>query len=136
MNRREFIASLSALGVAAPLVPSALHAEEAPAEKKAKAPSLFAFPVYVQFTSPDTADVRWRTTEPTTGFVYWTQDESKAQSPDRTKAFTSLDGMIAANRCDHCITLKGIDPLKLLIVEAVSEPLPTFTPYKIVRGKA
>ncbi len=136
MNRREFIASLSALGVAAPLIPSALHAEEAPAEKKAGAPSLFAFPVYVQFTSPDTADVRWRTTEPTTGFVYWTQDESKAQSPDRTKAFTSLDGMIAANRCDHCITLRGIDPLKPLIVEAVSEPLPTFAPYKIVRGKA
>ncbi len=136
MNRREFIASLTSLGVAAPLIPSALHAEEAPAEKKPGSSNLFAFRVYVQLTSPTTADVRWRTTKPTTGFVYWTQDEAKAQSPDRAKAFTSLDGMIAANRCDHCITLEGIDPLKPLFVEAISEPLPTFAPYKIVRAQA
>ena len=68
MDRRHFLASLGLFGAGAAFAPAetlaAAAAKDVPAESGDDA--LLAFPVYVQLSGADTADVRWRTRVPAT----------------------------------------------------------------------
>ncbi len=134
MNRRTFLTSLGALGAAAPFVPAALPAAptvSAPEELGGQA--LFACLPYAQWTAPGVTVIRWRTARPSTAFLFWSQEPAAPR--DRwVKACTVQDGMIAANTCDHAVTLRGLDPAKPLAFEAVSEPIASFGAYSIKRG--
>lgn len=135
MDRRHFLVSLGLFGAGAALAPAetlgSAAAKNVPAESGDDA--LPAFPVYVQLSGADTADVRWRTRVPAVSRVEWTQDAALPREK-RASARASRDGMIAAGELDHCVTLRGVDPAKPLFVEAFSAPVEKIRPYEIRLG--
>ena len=139
MNRRDFIRLClsSGVGVAAATFGRAQAqtplAETSPEALAAQA--LLAFAPYLQQTGPQTAVVRWRTTAVATAFVRWTQAEGAAPEAWQVSV-AAQDGLIAANRCDHCVPLQGVDPTKPLFVEVFSAPISAFAPYNIQMGEA
>ena len=121
VTRRSFLAALGAAAVA-----TRAECEVNPPRVD---PEVGAGPFYLLVTSPATCDVRWRTKAPTTGSVRWHQGDGAWQS-----AVATRDGLICANTCDHCVTLRGVNPAKPLILEASSQLCQTFEPYRIVLG--
>lgn len=126
MNRRTFLASLGAAGLGHALLAQGGGTSAAPGET---AEPLGAFAPYLQFTGAERCDVRWRTTRPATGTVRWRQGDGPWQT-----AMAERDGLIQANRCEHCVPIEGIDPTRPLSIEVASAPCLTFEPYKIRLG--
>lgn len=121
MNRRSFLAALGATSLA-----GLANAQESAPQA---APTSGATRFHVQFTGPETCDVCWWTAAPTTGSVRWHQGDGAWQS-----AVAARDGLVCANTCNHCVTLRGVNPAKPLILEASSQRCQTFEPYRIVLG--
>ena len=114
MNRRTFLA---ALGAAATL--PAFSAEDS--AKKAPTPTQAAFvqPPTAQIVGGDALAICWRTATPSAGTVRWTQDPDLPR--DRwPRARRVVDGLVASNRPDHLVTLRGVDFAKPLRFEVES----------------
>ncbi len=133
MKRRNFLRTLGALGAGTLLSPTAYTAEPSVAPPPPTESSLFALPPYAQFTAPGVMDIRWRTTKPATAFVAWTQ-EPPLPRDQWPVAYRTEDGLIAANETQHHVTLRGLDPTRPLLFEALSEPIHSFGAYRIQRG--
>ena len=121
MNRRTFLAALGASSLAG------LANAQKPTYQTDQTASATHF--HIQLTGPDTCDVRWQTKVPTTGSVRWHQGDGVWQC-----AVAMRDGLICANTCNHCVTIRGVDPVRPLILEARSKVCQTFEPYRIVLG--
>lgn len=115
MNRRAFLAALGA-SAACPAV-AAEGAASAPAPHGGGA--AFAQPPTAQIVGPDALAVCWRSVGPSAGTVFWTQDPALPR--DRWPAARrAAEGLVLSNRCDHLVTLRGVDFSKPVRFEAES----------------
>lgn len=116
MKRRSFLA---ALGAAAAL--PAFAAETAPKQPAAPKGGKAAFvqPPTAQIVGSDALAICWRSATPSAGTVHWTQDPALPR--DRWAAARRTEGgLVLSNRCDHLVTLRGVDFSKPLRFEAES----------------
>ncbi len=115
MKRRTFLA---ALGASAAL--PALAAGDAPAPApKAGGKAAFVQPPTAQIVGEDALAVCWRSATPSAGTVFWTQDPALPRER-WAAARRTAEGLVCSNRCDHLVTLRGVDFTKPLRFEAES----------------
>ena len=116
MNRRSFLATLGATTAALPTL-AAEGPSKPPAPRGGKA--AFVQPPTAQIVGSDALAICWRTATPSAGTVFWTQDPALPR--DRWAAVRrTAGGLVLANRCDHLVTLRGVDFTKPLRFEAES----------------
>lgn len=119
VRRRNFLAALGAAAAAPILNAGGKKAEPKP---KAKPAGRFVWRPTAQIVGGDALAVCWRTDSPSTGTLFWTQDPALPRD-QWASACRVEEGLTASNRCDHLITVRGLDFTRPFLFEAVSEPV-------------
>lgn len=117
MNRRSFLATLGATAAALPTL-AAEKPSKAPAPQEG-AKAAFVQPPTAQIVGSDALAICWRSATPSAGTVFWTQDPALPRER-WAAARRSAGGLVLSNRCDHLVTLRGVDFAKPLRFEAES----------------
>lgn len=116
MNRRSFLATLGASAAALPT-----FASEKPGTPASRGGGKAAFvqPPTAQIVGSDALSICWRSATPSAGTVFWTQDLALPRERWAV-ARRSAGGLVLSNRCDHLVTLRGVDFSKPIRFEAES----------------
>lgn len=105
MKRRTFLATL---GASAALPSLTLGEAAAPTSPKEEGKAAFVQPPTAQIVGADALAICWRSATPSAGTVFWTQDPTLPREQWATARRTS-EGLVCSNRCDHLVTLRGVD---------------------------
>lgn len=127
-NRRKFLASLGALGVAG-LLPAPAFAID---EKFIQANQpVFKTTPYLQWPFPDSITIRWITSVPCYSWVEY----GTAKDALDTKAESSNYGLVQAYNTVNAIRLSDLTPGKKYYYRVCSKTILDFQPYKMTYGE-
>ncbi len=135
MKRRAFLAALGGT-VAAPALVAAPAPKDGARGKGTGAD--FLQPPTAQLVGPDALAICWRTAGASAGSVRWTQDPDLPEEKWAT-ARRVVDGLVASNRPDHLVTLRGVDftkPIRFRVESVATTMDPWWTRFgETTRGE-